>query len=98
MDGWGALSMLIKRQQADKRRKAEIRAIYIKKKISYINTKKVKNKFNFPELTPIELKNLKKEIKKKIIRKRITSFILSTLLFILVLTGIVYLFHKKGLI
>ena len=33
MDGWGALSMLIKRQQANKRRKAEIRAIYIKKKI-----------------------------------------------------------------
>ena len=61
MDGWGALTMLIKRQQADKRRKAEIRANYIKKKRSHIDDKILGYEFDFPELTTIELEKVKNQ-------------------------------------
>jgi hypothetical protein len=98
MDGMGALTILKKRQQAYKRRKAENRALYNKKKKSYIQSKTSNDEFNFPELTAVELKNIKKQIRKRIIKVRVTNFVLSSLLFFTILSGILYLFIKKGII
>ena len=40
MDGWGALTMLITRQNAAKSRKSELRYQLQKRKESYLNTQK----------------------------------------------------------
>jgi len=93
MDSWGSLTMLIKKQQADKRRKAEIRALFIKRKKLYIHTNSTKNEFDFPELTPRNLEKIKTEIRLKLKRRRMVDLIISVLFFIIILAGLVYFYY-----
>lgn len=96
MDHWGALQSLNRKQQAEKRRIAEIRAIYTKRRKSFIHTNSTKNNFEFPQLTPAQFKEFKNKIRKEYKTKRILNFIFSTALFLIILFGFVLLFYKKG--
>ncbi len=94
MDGWGSLTMLIKRQEADKFRKAELRARLKSQKENYLHTREQKDEFDFPEISPQEMKILKEKIRKDLKKQRIKSFIISCLLLTIILTYILYLYFR----
>jgi hypothetical protein len=58
MDGWGSLTILIKRQEAAKRRKATLKYDLQKRRESYIK-KKATQKLEFPEISDSEIKTIK---------------------------------------
>ncbi len=55
MDGWGALTMLIKRQNASRNRKADLRYELRKKKEELLKRKGSHQEFDFPEISKEEL-------------------------------------------
>jgi hypothetical protein len=74
MDGWGSLTMLIKRQNASKYRKAVLRHELQKKKESYLKDAYDANEeLEFPELSTYEMNVLKREIRAKLKRERIKN-------------------------
>ena len=75
MDGWGALTMLIKRQNAAKYRKAELRHKLQKKKEGFVHDAydKEGNEFAFPEFTETQMNSFKKEVRTEIRRERLKS-------------------------
>jgi len=97
MDGWGALTMLIKRQQADKFRKAALRAKLKSQKESYIHSHESKDEFNFPELPRSEMEKLKSEIRRDFKKQRIKQNLYYTAILITILTFFYFFFiHKHG--
>ena len=71
MDGWGSLTMLIKRQNAAKYRKAELRHELQKKRESYVkDAYNSSEEFEFPEISQHKMNVLKKEIQEKLKRER----------------------------
>lgn len=91
MDGWGALTMLIKRQNADKYRKAEMRRELKKRKEDFLKNKGTASEFDFPELSKDEMGTIKAEIRSKMRKERIRNNILSFFLFISVCLFIAWL-------
>lgn len=94
MDGWGSLTMLIKRQEADKFRKAELRARLKSQKESYLHGHEHKDEFDFPEISPPEMKKLKERIRKDLKKQRIKSIIISSIILSIIITYIVYLYLR----
>lgn len=87
MDGWGSLTMLIKRQEAAKFRKAKLRAELKNKKEGYLNdVYSVKDEFKFPQVSEFEMKKIKEAIHKKYRKQRNLQFLFS----ITLLSAIVY--------
>jgi hypothetical protein len=66
MDHWGSLQSLNRKQQAEKRRKAEIRALYTKRRKKFIQINSSRNEYNFPKLSKTELIEFKKQNQKRI--------------------------------
>ncbi|WP_439129452.1 hypothetical protein [Polaribacter sp.] len=94
MDGWGALTMLIKRQEAAKNRKAVLKKALQEKKMSYLHVEN-KTEFGFPELSTVELKQLKNDIRKEIKKQRIKSIISSLILLISIISIVYFIFLFK---
>tara|TARA_R110002073_G_scaffold8207_1_gene45707 strand:+ start:145402 stop:145692 length:291 start_codon:yes stop_codon:yes gene_type:complete len=93
MDGWGALTMLIKRQEATKWRKAELRHQLQKRKEALIHKRTDQNEFNFPELSNSEMRKVKDQIRRDFKKERIKHIIyLSTVLLIFISFFVIYLF------
>ncbi|MDT7832181.1 hypothetical protein RQM59_07295 [Flavobacteriaceae bacterium S356] len=87
MDGWGSLTMLIKRQEAAKFRKAVLRADLKNRKESYLqDAYTIKDEFNFPEVSELEMKKIKETIRRNYRRQRKIQFLFS----ITLLSAIVY--------
>ncbi|MFY0604060.1 MAG: hypothetical protein JXQ93_08925 [Flavobacteriaceae bacterium] len=87
MDGWGSLTMLIKRQEAAKFRKAALRTELKNRKESYLHdVYDSKDEFEFPEVSELEMKRIKKEIRRKYKRQRNIHFLFS----IMLLSAIIY--------
>ncbi len=57
-DPWGGLTVLIKKQQHNKYRKAELKYLLQKRKESYLK-ENTNNKLVFPEVSKEELKTIK---------------------------------------
>lgn len=97
MDGWGALTMLLKRQNADKYRKAQLRHELQKKRESFLSNQKVNSDVNFPEITRDQMEMIKQEIRSNLRKQRINSRLISALIFILVviLVGSLFLFYME---
>lgn len=93
MDGWGSLTMLIKRQEAAKNRKATLKYELQKRKTSLLNGKK--NSLKFPEINADELEIIKSEIRKKYKREKIKSIILDIIILISGFLFLCYLFFYK---
>lgn len=94
MDYWGSLQSLNRKQQADKRRKAEIRALYTKRRKSLIHNNIAKNEYDFPKLSKTQLEKFKNNIRNEYQRKRIINFVISTILFTVILFSILYILYR----
>jgi len=92
MDGWGSLTMLIKRQNAEKYRKADLRYELQKRKESYITDKESQDEFDFPQLSRSEMNEIKEDIRKKIRTDKLKSSIRYILAAIAAFLFITYLF------
>ncbi len=92
MDGWGALTMLIKRQNAAKYRKAELRYKLQKKKEGFVHDAYDKDgeEFEFPKFSKLQMDTFKKEVRTEIRQQQLRS-IGTYLLVILFIIGFVYL-------
>ena len=64
MDAWGSLTILIKKQEAPKQRKAAIRKNLRQRKESFGN-ENGEDEFEFPELSNAEMAVLKDKIRKE---------------------------------
>ncbi len=81
MDGWGSLTMLIKRQEAAKRRKSSLKYDLQKRRESFLKNKATQ-KLEFPEISDSEMKTIKDEIRKKHKREWIKNVLINFLLLI----------------
>ena len=96
MDGWGSLTMLIKRQNAAKNRKNELKYQLQKNKESYLKNKG-KNDFDFPELSNSEMTILKQQIRKNLKKEKIKNMVINlTLVFASFLTLYFIIIHIKN--
>lgn len=88
MDGWGSLTMLIKRQNADKYRKAELRYKLQKKKEGFVHDAYDRdgNEFEFPEFSKAEMEAFKKEIRTEIKKQRLRNLGTYFLVIILIIS------------
>ena len=96
MDGWGSLTMLLKRQNANKYRKAQLRYDLQKKKEAFLSNQKSNSEFDFPELSTVEMEKLKKEIRSKIRREKIKNKIISLLILIAVIVLLIWIIQAKN--
>tara|TARA_R110001632_G_scaffold152588_2_gene270276 strand:- start:10866 stop:11153 length:288 start_codon:yes stop_codon:yes gene_type:complete len=81
---WGGLSILIKRQEAAKFRKAALRAELKNRKESYIhNVYDLKDEFDFPEISHSEMQLLKEKIRNDFRKKRRKEIIIVSILCLL---------------
>ena len=78
MDGWGSLTMLIKRQEAAKNRKASLKYELQKRRESYFKGKPEQG-LEFPEISTAEMNVLKEKIRKKHKANKIKNAIVSIL-------------------
>ena len=81
MDGYGALSMLIKRQNADKNRKTKFRYELQKKREELLTTEIIEDSFSFPQLSEFEIKIKKDQIRAQIRKDKIRNNFISGLMF-----------------
>jgi hypothetical protein len=93
MDGWGSLTMLIKRQEADKFRKAELRSKLKNQKEGYLNAHESKDEFNFPEISSVEMKKLKEKIRRDIRNEWIRSLVFLLLVLSIIIACIIYIYY-----
>lgn len=91
MDGWGSLTMLIKRQEAAKNRNAALKYELQKRRESYFKGKNIQE-LEFPEISNTEMKILKEKIRKKYKADKIKNVIKNILLFVLVVAVLYYMF------
>jgi Ca2+-dependent lipid-binding protein len=91
MDGWGSLTMLIKRQEAAKNRNATLKYELQKRRESYFKGKNTQE-LEFPEISNADMKILKEKIRKKYKADKIKNVIINILLFVLVVAVFYYIF------
>ncbi|MBL4605291.1 MAG: hypothetical protein JKY02_06445 [Flavobacteriaceae bacterium] len=94
MDGWGALAMLIKRQEADKFRKAQLRSKLKKQKEAYLHAYESKDEFDFPKISSVEMKILKDQIRKDFRKEKIKNSLYFITSIVLVSSLIIYLYMQ----
>lgn len=94
MDGWGSLTMLIKRQEAAKNRKAKLKFDLQKRKESYLKDNSGLE-LEFPNVTKDEMRIIKQDIRAKYKRKRIKNILLNIFLLIAVFFLFYYILSKK---
>ncbi len=94
MDGWGSLTMLIKRQEAAKNRKAALKYELKKRKENLIKEKYTQN-LKFPEISNLEMTALKKEIRKKHKKDKIKNNVINLIIFIIIISLFYYFFAFK---
>lgn len=94
MDGWGSLTMLIKRQEAAKNRKSDLKYELQKRRESLLKGKPAQE-LEFPEISTAEMKILKEKIRKKYKADKIKNAIISILLFTLVVAVFYYIISNK---
>ena len=94
MDGWGSLTMLIKRQEAAKNRKTTLKYELQKRRESLLKGKPAQE-LEFPEISNAEMKILKEKIRKKYKADKIKNAIISILIFTLVVAVFYYIISKK---
>jgi hypothetical protein len=89
---WGALTILIKRQEAAKFRKT-IRAKSKHRKESYLpDASDNEDAFDFPEVSEAEMERIKDQIRKKLKRERKIQWIFSSVIFITILFIVYFTF------
>lgn len=91
MEGWGSLTVLIKKQEAAKNRKAKLKYELQKRKESLIS--KEKNSLVFKEVSKADLKTIKAEIREKYRKERIKTLIVNFMLLV-VSSFVIYLIFK----
>ena len=95
MDGWGSLTMLIKRQNAEKYRKADLRYKLQKRKEEYVHDAYDKDgkALDFPEVSQAEMEKIKKEIRREMKAQKIRGFIpyVIAILFIAAFLAVVFI-------
>jgi hypothetical protein len=96
MDGWGSLTMLIKRQEAAKNRKSTLKYELQKRRESLFKDN-VRQKLEFPEISNADMKILKEEIRKKHRTEKTKSIIINIIIFTFVLFLFYYIFSTKKL-
>ena len=94
MDGWGSLTMLIKRQEAAKNRKSALKYELQKRRESYFKGKP-EQELEFPEISTTEMNILKEKIRKKYKADKIKNAIISIILFIFVVAVFYYIISNK---
>jgi hypothetical protein len=94
MDGWGALTMLIKRQEAAKNRKSALKYELQKRRESYFKGKPEQG-LEFPEISNTEMKILKEKIRKKYKADKIKNAIISILIFTFVVAVFYYIISNR---
>ena len=94
MDGWGSLTMLIKRQEAAKNRKASLKYELQKRRESYFKGNPEQG-LKFPEISTAEMNVLKKKIRKKYRADKIKNAIISIIIFTLVVAVFYYIISNK---
>lgn len=92
MDGWGALTMLIKRQEAAKWRKAELRRQLQKRKEGLIHERTDQNEFNFPKLSNSEMRKVKNQIRRDFKKEKIKHLIYLSTVLLIFISFMTYLF------
>ena len=95
MDGWGALTMLIKRQESDKFRKTQLRVKLKNQKEGYLNANQAKDEFDFPKISSEEMKKLKNQIRKDLRKENVKNTLFLLVIFIIVLSVITYVYLEK---
>jgi hypothetical protein len=95
MDGWGALTMLIKRQEAAKNRQAALKYELQKRREGFIKNNS-SQKLEFPKISNADMKVLKTAIRKKYKADRIKTGILNIVLLAFVLFLVYYIFSQKN--
>lgn len=95
MDGWGSLTMLIKRQNASKYRKAKNRYEHQKKKEQFLNDYPSElTQLEFPEISPQRLEALKLQIRKRVKRNHTIKVIVYSI--VIATCTLLYLYYLKG--
>ena len=96
MDGWGSLTMLIKRQQTDRWRKTELRAQLRKRKEGFLHEKKLRNDLDFPEISVLEMQKIKQQIRQDFKKERVqnTIFYIFVLLICIGSVLLIYFYVK----
>lgn len=94
MDGWGALTMLIKKQEAAKNRKAVLKYELQKRREGLLKGS-ARKEMEFPEISNAEMAILKEEIRKKYKAERIKSIIINIILLIFVVFIFYFIIRNK---
>jgi hypothetical protein len=94
MDGWGSLTMLIKRQEAAKNRKASLKYELQKRRESYFKGNP-EQALEFPEISTAEMKVLKEKIRKKYKADKIKNVIINIIIFTFVAAVFYYIISNK---
>lgn len=95
MDGWGSLTMLMKRQNAAKYRKAKKRHDHQKKKEQFVNDHSSDfTQLEFPEISPQRLETLKLQIRKRAKRKHTIKVIVYAI--VIATCTLLYLYYLNG--
>lgn len=92
MEGWGSLTMLIKRQEAAKNRKTTLKFELQKRRESLFKDN-VRQKLEFPEISNVDMKILKEEIRKKYRTEKTKNIIINIIIFTFVLFLFYYIFR-----
>lgn len=91
---YGALTVLVKRQQSEKFRKAQMRAKLKSRKESYLDAYDSKDEFDFPEISTIEMRKLKDQIRKDFRREKIKNVFYFLVSILLVSSLVIYVYLK----
>ena len=92
---YGSLAVLIKRQKSEKFRKAELRAKLKSQKELYLDVYKTKDEFDFPEISSIEMKKLKDQIRKDFRKEKIKTILSYLAISLIVVSVVVYIYLRK---
>ncbi len=95
MEGWGSLTMLIKRQEADKFLKAQMRSKLKSQRELYLHTNEAEGEFDFPKISSIEMKRIKDQIRKDLRKEKIKNVLYYFVSFLIVFSVIVYIYLRK---
>ena len=95
MDGWSSLTTLIKRQNAEKHRKAKLRYDLQKKKEGFLTNDETEFEFDFPKISQFEMERVKAKIRADLRKQRIKNRFISLLILIAVITFFAWLIHTK---
>lgn len=91
---FGALTSLIKKQEAAKNRKTSLKYELQKRRESLLKNKP-SQELEFPEITNTEMKDLKEKIRKKYKEDKIKNTIINSILFLFVVAVFYYMISNK---